>query len=257
MSTMTKLTKLRVHICPIGYEVDRIVKSAIKLRAEKIWIITEEYPKNKIDLFIKKVRSGVTKEKIEINMKEINRIDLFDNIRGIKDIFDLEAGNEIYVNISSGSKIQAIAGMMACMIFKSYNPIPYYVEPKKYGEAPDEPQSFGVKTIIPLPNYTIQQPNQNQIKALNIIKKSKKLNKKRFAELCINNKLFSTNNDKIGQNDYGKLNNQIITPLKNNWKYIKVEKIGHNDWITLTNSGNDVCKFLIEDVDITMSGIHN
>ena len=28
----------------------------------------------------------------------------------------------------------------------------------------------------------------------------------------------------------GNYNHQIITPLKNNWEYIKVEKIGHNDW---------------------------
>ena len=208
----------------------------------------------------KEVKFSVPKDMIFDDVLKI-AYEKFDEVRKDNDHYSCKNGNALDKDML-GKKIIIVINthcksMMACMIFKSYNPIPYYVEPKKYGEAPDEPQSFGVKTIIPLPNYTIQQPNQNQIKALNIIKKSKKLNKKRFAELCINNKLFSTNNDKIGQNDYGKLNNQIITPLKNNWEYIKVEKIGHNDWITLTNSGNDVCKFLIEDVDITMSGIHN
>jgi hypothetical protein len=37
------------------------------------------------------------------------------------------------VNVSTGSKIQAIASMMACMMFKDMATIkPYYVVPEKY-----------------------------------------------------------------------------------------------------------------------------
>lgn len=43
------------------------------------------------------------------------------------------------VNVSVGSKIQAIASMMACMMFKDLVAIkPYYVVPKKYGIIPQQ-----------------------------------------------------------------------------------------------------------------------
>jgi hypothetical protein len=42
-----------------------------------------------------------------------------------------EKGNHILVNVSVGSKIQAIASMMACMMFKDMATIkPYYVVPE-------------------------------------------------------------------------------------------------------------------------------
>ena len=249
VNSLTKLPKLRIHICPIGYEIDRIVQSVTQLRADKVWLIAEENSVHgNANKFIKQVTVELKKKKIPVKMKEINRDDLFDNIRGMKEIFDEEKNNEIHVNVSAGSKIQAIASIMACMIFKNYHTTPYYVKPKRYGKIPDEPQSFGVKAITSLPDYTIQQPNSDLIKALNIIKKKNKLNKKHFAELSIDNNLFDSKNDKVGQSDYGKLNSRIVKPLKDYWKYIEVNKIGLNDWIELTDSGNDVCKFLIEDV---------
>jgi hypothetical protein len=43
---------------------------------------------------------------------------LFDILRTLRSIIFREKGNHILVNVSVGSKIQAIASMMACMMFK-------------------------------------------------------------------------------------------------------------------------------------------
>ena len=243
---MTTLIKLRVHVCPIGYEIDRIAKAAKQLRAERVWLIIEKNAsKEKAIKYINKVESVLKENKIEVKQKGVIREDLFDNLKGIKEIFEEEKDNELHVNVSAGSKIQAIAGMMACMIFKEYNPIPYYVDPKKYEKPSKSPQSSGVKEIFSLPNYTIQKPEDVLIKTLKIIKNTKKLNKKTLAGIAIHDDLIDSKNEKVTQSDYAKLDHRIIKPLEEKWKFISVKKIGINHWIELTDAGIDACKFLI------------
>lgn len=244
---MTKLTRLRVHVCPIGYEIDRVAEAAKQLRADRVWLIVEQNPsKEKAIRFINKVTSFLKKYQIEVKQKGVSRDELFDNLKGIKEIFEEEKDNEIHVNVSAGSKIQAIAGMMACMMFKEYNPISYYVDPKKYEKPSTAPQSSGVKEIISLPNYTVQKPEKELIKTLKIIlSNNKKLNKKTLARLVIEDGLLDSKNKKITQSDYAKLDHYIIKPLKEKWGFISVKQLGTNHWIELTDAGKDACKFLI------------
>lgn len=244
---MTNMIKLRVHVCPIGYEIDRIVESAKQLCAEKVWLIVEkDSSKEKASKFITKVESLLEKNSIHVEQKAVSRGDLFDNLKGIKEIFEDEKGNEIKVNVSAGSKIQAIAGMMACMMFKEFNATPYYVEPKKYETPPKPSQSTGIKEIIPLPDYAIQKPEDELIQTLRIIKNNnEKLNKKSLAKFAIEEGLIDSKNEKVTQSDYAKLDHRIIKPLEEKWKFISVKKLGVNHWIELTDTGKDACKFLI------------
>jgi hypothetical protein len=95
---------------------------------------------------------------------------LFDTLRVLRKIIFEEANNAIFINVSSGSKIQSIASMMACMIFKDRVDItPYYAVPEKYATIPREQETVGVKKIIKLPEYKIQTPPDNLIKCLEII----------------------------------------------------------------------------------------
>lgn len=246
---MTKLTKLRVHICPIGYEVDRIVLAAKQLRADRVWIISEKIPsEEKAGKFIKKVKASLKAEHVEVKEKGVDRDDLFDNLKVIKEIFIEEKGNEIHVNVSAGSKIQAIAGMMACMMFREYSPIPYYVEPKKYEVPLNKSQSSGVRRIMQLPDYVIKKPDDKLVKALNIINSNKgRITKKKMAELAIAEGLIEPANKdkKVDQSAYAKLDHGIIKPLQDQWKFVDVEKIGVNHWVTVTDAGRDAAKFLI------------
>ena len=247
---MTNLTKLRIHICPIGYEIDRIVKSAEQLRADRVWLIVEKSStKEKASDFITTVKSQLENSRIDVKQKGVSRDDLFDNLKGIKEIFSEEQGNELHVNVSAGSKIQAIAGMMACMIFKEYSPIPYYVDPEKYEKPSKSPQSSGVKDIVQLPEYTIQKPDSNLIKALKIIQKNDRLNKKTLVLHAIKTKLIDSKSDpeddEVTQSDYGKLDHNIIKPLQEKWKFITVTRIGANHRVSLTDAGKDACKFLV------------
>ncbi|MDP9288843.1 MAG: DUF6293 family protein [Thermoproteota archaeon] len=58
-----------------------------------------------------------------------DRIDLFEVLRVLRMIILKEKGNSIRVNVSVGSKSQAIASMIACMMFKGMGPCPCFQHP--------------------------------------------------------------------------------------------------------------------------------
>jgi len=131
---MASITNLRVHIAPVGFEVDRIVIPAEQMRADKVWLLVHENPsEDKARPFIERVTKQLKKSKIQVLKEHHNRLDLFQIIKSVRRIIENEHGNLLYVNLSSGSKIQAIALMMACMMFNEKKTVtPYYAEAKSY-----------------------------------------------------------------------------------------------------------------------------
>ena len=170
---MARIAKLRVHIAPVGYEIDRIVLSAIQERADKVWLLLHENKSDdKAGPFVSKIIKKLEKEKIKVLEEYHDRRDLFKIIRAVKNIIEQEKNNDIYVNLASGSKIQAIGTMMACMMFNdSSNVHPFYVEAENYpGFDSKQPLSTGIKDIQDVPPYSIKVPEDKLVSALQLIK---------------------------------------------------------------------------------------
>lgn len=249
MDTIMSNLNLRVHVAPVGFEIDRIVIPAIKRKADKVWLLVHENRSaDKASPFITKIQKQLAAEGIEVVMAHHDRLDLFKIIRTIKDIIQKEDGNNVYVNLASGSKIQAIGGMMACMMFNASNNVyPFYVEAEEYHGSKD-PISTGVKSINDIPSYDIQIPNDKHICALRIIMdKGGRLTKKEMAELADEQKLITVNADQnnYSQARFASLDKNIIQPLLEKWEFIKVERIGRTRWIEITKEGQNAAEFLI------------
>ena len=241
---------LRIHVAPVGFEVDRIVLSAQTKRADKVYLLVHHNAsQDKAGPFIEKIQKKLKKLNIEVAIEPHDRLDLFEIIKSIKQIILKEEGNNIYVNLASGSKIQAIAGMMACMMFnENKNVFPFYVEAKEYPGFRHEEIPSGIKEPITLPSYEIQKPMQKHIAALKIINASGgKLTKKMMAELADKDELITVNakNTNYSQARFAHLDNNIIRPLLLHWKFIEEEKIGRTRWIKITPEGQNAAKFLI------------
>ncbi|MEX0862546.1 DUF6293 family protein [Nitrosopumilus sp.] len=248
--TMTRIAKLRVHIAPIGYEIDRVVLPAKQERADKVWLLLHENKnEDKAGPFVSKIKNQLAKLNIEIKEEYHDRRDLFKIIRAIKNIIEKEQGNDIYVNLASGSKIQAIGTMMACMMFNDDSNIhPFYVEANNYpGFEGKTPLSTGIKEIQNVPPYSIKIPDQKLIDALKIIKENKgRLTKKEIAKLCEEKQLITINAKEKNHSmaRFASLDKNIIQPLEQ-WKFIEIEKIGRNRWIKITEEGKNAAEFLI------------
>lgn len=245
---MNKLAKLRVHIAPVGFEIDRIVLPAIEMKADKVWLIrNENLATEKASSYIAKIMAELKKEKISVQTVGSDRNDIFKILKTVKDIFEEEKENDLYVNVSSGSKIQAIACMMACMTFKERNALPYYAEPESYPATKGKQQSIGLKKIVDLPKYEIHKPKHELVQALRIIRENNgKIRKKEMAEIAEEKNLIVVNarEENFEQARFASLDKNIIQPLVEHWKFIEVEKIGRNRWIKITVDGQHAAEFL-------------
>lgn len=246
---MTSLTNLRIHIAPVGFEIDRIVIPAKKMKADKVCLLMHGDPaKDKAKGYMEKIRAELKKDKIEVEVVYSDRFDLFKILKSVKEIVQKEKENGIFVNLSSGSKIQAIACMMACMMFQGKNKLtPYYAEPESYATVKGAQLSSGLKTIVQLPAYEIHTPKPVLVQALKIIKEQGgKITKKEMARLAHENKLIVVNarEENFQQARFASLDKNIIQPLLREWKFVEIEQIGRNRWIKITPEGLGAEEFL-------------
>jgi len=247
---MPSLSNLRVHIAPVGYEIDRIVIPAKERKADKVWLLVHDNPsEDKALSYIEKITKLLKKEKIKVVKEYHNRLDMFQIIKSVKKIIEQENENSIFVNLASGSKIQAIACMMACMMFNDKkNLVPFYAEAKEYPGFSGKQMSYGVKNLTQVPTYEIKIPDEKLIQALKLIKdNSGKLTKKQMADLADKQGIITVNAEEnnYSQARFASLDKNIIQPLLEKWKFIDVEKVGRNRWIKINQDGKNAVEFLI------------
>ena len=248
---MKSIVNLRVHIAPVGFEVDRIVIPALDQKADKVWLIAHDNVSE--DMSVKyrtKVEKDLEKNGIKIEIAYANRLRLSPIIKTVADIIKKERKNDIYVNVASGSKIHSIGCMMACMLFDDRRNIhPFYAQAEKYPEYDGTlQQTYGVAEMHPLPTYRIGTPKLELIKAMRIIKEAGgRIQKKKMAEEAEKNKIITVNARKqnFTQARFASLDKNIVQPLVDNWGFVEVEKIGRNRWLKLTDDGNYAAEFLL------------
>ena len=245
---MPKIENLRIHIAPVGYEIDRIVLPAKKKRADKVYLLIHENPSiDKAVSFYENISKKLEKLNIDVVKERHDRLDLFKIIKSVKEIIEREKGNIIYVNLASGSKIQSIGCMMACMLFNDDKNIhPFYVEAENYEGFSGKPISTGIKEIQDVPTYEIQRPEKRHIDALKIINdKGGSISKKEMAKIAKEKNLIIVNAENESQATFASLDKNIINALETHWKFITVEKIGRTRWINITQEGKNAAEFLI------------
>ena len=248
---MNKLATFRVHIAPLGFEIDRIVIPLKETKADKLCLLVhEKTAEDKSGPYLAKIKKECKKLKVELKVVYADRLSMFKIIKSVKEIISEEKNNYIYINVASGSKIQAIACMMACMILKECKNLqPFYAQPEKYAAFDGEQQSFGIKDTIPLPTYEIQIPKPKLLEALKIIKEAEnqKITKKDMAIIAEEREIITITSEEENHSQarFASLDKNIIQPLKEEWNFIEVEKIGRNRWIKITQEGINASEFLI------------
>jgi len=172
---MKNIVNLRIHIAPVGFEIDRIIIPATSQKADKVWLIAHDnVSEDKAAKYREKIEKELEQKGIKTEVAYANRLRLFPIIKTVTDIILKERKNDVYVNVASGSKIHAIGCMMACMMFDDREKIhPFYAQAEKYPEYDGTlQQTYGVAEVYPLPTYRIGTPKPELIKAMSIIKKA-------------------------------------------------------------------------------------
>jgi hypothetical protein len=162
----------RVHIAPQGFEDERIYRPAIDRDADIVILIGH----HESDDVAVRCRDRIVEalEEQEITVEDNVTCDLFDLADALETILgvirDRNPDDFVQVNISAGSKITAIAGMLACMFTDAD---PYYVVPEGYDEPDEETESetvsYGMDVIKSLPAYPVTEPDLQLIQVLSFI----------------------------------------------------------------------------------------
>src|SRR5215831_19262927 len=93
--TMMNISHLRIHIAPVGFEIDRIVIPVREMKADKVFLLMHGDPaKDKARPYMEKIRTDLKKEKIEVQVVYSDRFDLFKILKSVKEIVQKEIGND-------------------------------------------------------------------------------------------------------------------------------------------------------------------
>lgn len=243
------MLKLRVHIVPVGYEIDRVIEPSIRYKADKVWLIIEDDIEKKEAYFhYIKIKERLSELDIVVDEKRCDIHSLFDLLNAYRMIIEEEARHELFINVSTGNKIEAIAGMMASMIFSDeYGKItPYYVVPENYEIKPKQGQQFtsGYHSTIQLPNYKIERPKESLISALRIIQKNDGSSKKILIELFLKEGLIKIEKENFTESaKHSQLNKNYLEPLREK-ELINIKGKGRAARIFITKDGKNILKFL-------------
>jgi len=251
IDTMKDIVNLRIHIAPVGFEIDRIIIPAVRMKADKVWLIAHEnVADDKANKYRQKIEKELEEKGIKTEIAYANRLLLFPIIKAVTGIIFKERKNDIYVNVATGSKIHAIGCMMACMLFDDREKIhPFYAQAEQYPEYDGKTQqTYGVAEIHSLPTYRIGTPKRELLEAMKIIKDAGgRIQKKKMAEEAEKRKIITVNARKMNftQARFASLDKNIVQPLVETWGFVEVEKIGRNRWLKMTEDGDHAAEFLI------------
>ena len=84
---MTNLATFRVHIAPLGFEIDRITIPLKQTKADKLWLLAHDNRSADLSApYLEKIKKECKKLGVEVKVAYSDRLSLFKAIKSIKDI---------------------------------------------------------------------------------------------------------------------------------------------------------------------------
>lgn len=241
----------RVHVMPFGFEHDRIVEPAVAYRADRVvlldWLADDvDRPDYHDDVIADLEAAGV-----DVDLHECDLFDLYDSIGVIarlvtaeaRPVDDADVGNEVYVNLATGSKITAIAGMIACMVTGVARP--YYVRAERYASGTD-PVGYGMEVAIDLPTYPMERPDRQQIAVLDHLVEEGPQSKQTLIRFGAERDLpfirdcdrpFDDSGTPTKQS-YARLRRHVVDPLSDRG-FVAVDSVGTTRRVRATEDGHN------------------
>ena len=233
----------RIHIVPVGYDsYSRVVEPLLDPRADKIFFIRHE--KGAIRSHNKFFKS-ITKEMEKVGIPyddqiEIDIWNLFQCIEVFREIIQKETKkeNHVYINVSTGTKVTAMAGILACMM---WDQTPYYVKLTNPTKKKIIPQKISVDKAEKLPTFDIKKPDYKTMKVLEKIAvyRDEMLRKWQLTDYLVDEGIIKPLNPKKAFSKNAKLAQlqNITYPMEKYWGFVEMEHRGSRSQVKITKKG--------------------
>lgn len=233
----------RVHVVALGWEVARVVDPLYELKADKIVLVLPHNEAFIADFEYEMIDDLEANDRIAVETRTANLYDLDSTLQTITQMVKDHEDDEVYINVSTGTQIAAIAGMMAA---QTSDATPFYVQitPDNPDESevwtPDEPIFSTSGEITELPVFELQGPSAEQLQILGFLHGNDGVTKKELIEHAEEEALPFIENTEAESDEgrYRVLDSHIITPLTEN-EYITVKKAGRKKEVSITQRGID------------------
>lgn len=223
---------LSVHLVPVGYEVERVCDPIIENDGDHAVLFRHEDQSENGEKCMRLVTEKLSDNGIEYDIRDTHFFELYDCLGEMRTQIDEYEEEDIFVNISTGSKITAVAGMMACMATGTQ---PYYVRAEGYSA---EVITEGRGEIIPLSAYPVGLPDKQYLKVLEFLSSEDAVYKKDVIEYVKEEDLplLSGYSRQQLKNQYEPVNKEIIEPLKERG-FVETQRYGQGKKVKLTEEG--------------------
>jgi uncharacterized protein DUF6293 len=166
----------RIHVAAVGFEVERVVDPILRERADRAYLLTkghDDAARPFVDEVLRRLRAADRSLEIHVEATEI--WDVFGSLGMFRRIFEREHRTDrrdgavvpIRVNVSTGTKITAIAGTLACMLWRGE---PYYVQVSRSWYSGRHPKVRAVNDVVsrvdPVGIYELRAPSKELIEVL-------------------------------------------------------------------------------------------
>ncbi|WP_371504505.1 DUF6293 family protein [Nitrosopumilus adriaticus] len=233
----------RIHIVPVGYDsYSRVVEPLLDPRADKIYFIRHE--KGAIrnhNKFFKTITKEIEKTGIPYDDQiEIDIWDLFQCVEIFRKIIEKETvkQNHVFINVSTGTKVTAMAGILACMM---WNQTPYYVKLTNPTKKRIVARKIAVDEAEKLPTFDIKKPDYKTMKVLERIVsfKDEMVRKWQLTDYLVDEGIIKPVNRKKTFSVNAKLAQLqvILYPMEKYWKFIETEHRGSRSQVKITEKG--------------------
>jgi len=166
----------RVHVAAVGFEVERVVEPILRERADRAYLLTRAGD-DRAAPFVAEVRRRLVAAdpRLDIRVAATEIWDVFGALGQFRRIFEEERRTEkhasavvpIRVNVSTGTKITAIAGTLACMLWRGE---PYYVQVSESWYSRMAPKVRTVNDVVarvdPVSIYELRAPSKELVEVL-------------------------------------------------------------------------------------------
>lgn len=151
-----------VHIIPLGHEIDRAVAPFTRNKADRAYILAvppdadlDRGMVKKQHYFVGRVTERLQELGIAVTLVPVEMFDILDVLKVVSFLIrtEKEAGNTVYVNMSSCGRKTSVAVMLAAMVHEA---LLYYVSADRYATEGGEECEHGLSIVENVRTEVIQ-----------------------------------------------------------------------------------------------------
>ncbi len=238
----------RVHIAPVGFEVERVVEPLASDRADRVYLLTRS-EHDAAAPYVEEVVRRLARAAwpVDVRIVRTELWDVFGALASYRTIFEAEGRSDrtardvvpIRVNVSTGTKITAIAGTLACML---WNGAPYYAQVSRAWYSGRVPRVGRVTDVVervdPVGVYELRSPARELVEVLEALDRRGGSLRKRdlLRELGLDRPGPDGGRVPSAQSQHGRLRRRL-EPLERRWGFVRSESAGPRARVQLTEQG--------------------